>query len=49
MTHTHTRAGTSQDGNKDDLPPLSPPSANEFFAQFLGNQQAMEETLHLIA
>ena len=48
MTRTHSRAGTSQDGNDGDLLPPPPPSANEFFTQFLGNQQAMEETLCLI-
>ena len=48
MTHTRTGAGTSQGGNDDDLPP-PPPTANEFFAQFLGNQQAMEETLRHVA
>ena len=49
MTHTRTRAGTSQGGNDGDLPPPPPPSANEFFAQFLENQRAMEETLRHIA
>ena len=49
MTHTHARAGSSQEGNDGDLPPLPPPSANEFFAQFLGSQRIMEETLCLIA
>ena len=49
MTRTRTRAGTSQGGNDGDLPPPPSPSANEFFAQFLGNQRAMEETLRLIA
>ena len=49
MTHTHARAGSSQEGNDGDLPPLPPPSANEFFAQFLGSQRTMEETLRLIA
>ena len=49
MSHTRTGAGTSQGGNDGDLPPPSPPTANEFFAQFLGNQRAMEETLRHIA
>ena len=49
MTHTRTGAGTSQGGNDDDLPPPPLPSANEFFAQFLGNQRTMEETMCLIA
>ena len=49
MTHTRARVGTSQGGNDGDLPPPPSPSANEFFAQFLGNQRAMEDTLHLIA
>ena len=49
MTRTHARAGTSQGGNDGDLPPPPSPSANEFLAQFLGNQRAMEETLRLIA
>ena len=48
MTRTRTRVGTSQGGNDGDLPPALPPSANEFFMQFLGNQRAMEETLCLI-
>ena len=46
MTRTRAGAGTSQGGNDDDLPPSS---ANEFFAQFLGSQRTMEETLRLIA
>ena len=49
MTRTHAGVGTSQGGNDGDLPPPPPPSVNEFFTQFLGNQRAMEETLHLIA
>ena len=49
MTHTRTGAGTSQGGNDDDLPPPLPPTTNEFFTQFLGNQWAMEETLCHIA
>ena len=49
MTRTRAGAGTSQGGNDGDLPPPSPPSTNEFFVQFLGNQRAMEETLCLIA
>ena len=49
MTRTRAGAGTSQGGNDGDLPPPPPPSTNEFFAQFLGNQRAMEETLCLIA
>ena len=49
MTCTHAGAGTSQGGNDGDLPPPPSPSANEFFAQFLGNQRAMEYTLRLIA
>ena len=48
MTRTRVGAGTSQDGNDGDLPPPPSPSVNEFFAQFLGNQRAMEETLCLI-
>ena len=48
MTLTHAGAGTSQDGNDGDLPPPPSPSANEFFAQLLGNQRAMEDTPHLI-
>jgi len=49
MIRTCTGAGTSQGGNDDDLPPLPPPTMNEFFMQFQGNQQAIEETLHHIA
>ena len=49
MTHTRVGAGSSQECNDGDLPPLPPPSANEFFAQFLGSQRTMEETLCLIA
>ena len=49
MTRTRARAGSSQEGNDGDLPPPSPLSANEFFAQFLGSQRTMEETLRLIA
>ena len=49
MIRTRTGAGTSQGGNDDDLPPPPPPSTNEFFAQFLGSQRTMEETLCLIA
>ena len=49
MTRTRAGAGTSQGGNDGDQPPPPPPFANEFFGQFLGNQRAMEETLHLIA
>ena len=49
MTHTRAGAGTSQGGNDGDFPPPPSPSTNEFFAQFLGNQRAMEETLRLIA
>ena len=37
----------SQDGNSNP-PPLPPPIATEFFAQFLGNQRAMEEMLRNI-
>ena len=49
MTRTYARAGTSQGDNDGDLPPPPPsPSVNEFFAQFLGNQRAMEDTLCLI-
>ena len=47
MTRTRAGAGSSHDGNGDDLPP--PPSAQEFFAQFLGSQRTMEEALRLIA
>ena len=49
MTRTRIGAGNNQGGNDGDLPPPPSPSANEFFAQFLGNQRAMEDTLHLIA
>jgi len=49
MTRTHARAGNSQEGNDSDLPPPPSPSAKEFFAQFLGSQRTMEETLRLIA
>ena len=49
MTRTRAGAGTSQGGNDGDLPPPPSPSGNEFFAQFLGNQRAMEDTLCLIA
>ena len=49
MTRTRVGVGTSQGGNDGDLPPPPSPSVNEFFAQFLGNQRAMEETLRLIA
>ena len=49
MTRTHAGAGSSQAGNDGDLPPPPPPSANELFAQFLGSQRTMEETLRLIA
>ena len=48
MTRTRAGAGSSQEGNDGDLPPPPPLSANELFAQFLGNQRTMEETLHLI-
>ena len=48
MTRTCAGAGSSQEGNDGDLPPQPPPSANEFFAQFLGSQRTMEETLRLI-
>jgi len=49
MTHPHAGAGTSKGGNNGDLPPPPSPSTNEFFAQFLCNQRAMEDTLRLIA
>ena len=49
MTRTRVGVDTSQGGNDDDLPPPPSPSANEFFAQFLGNQRAIEDTLRLIA
>ena len=49
MTHTRTRASTSHGGDDDDLSPPPPPLVNEFFTQFLGNQQAMEEMMRLIA
>ena len=49
MTRTRAGAGNGQEGNDGDLPPRAPPSANEFFAQFLGSQRTMEETLCLIA
>ena len=45
MTRTRAEVGNNQGGNDGDLPPLS---ANEFFAQFLGSQRTMEETLCLI-
>jgi len=49
MPHTCAGASTCQNGCDDgDLPPPSPPSTNEFFTQFLGNQRVMEETLRLI-
>jgi len=48
MTRTRVEAGSSQEGNDGDLPPPPPSSANEFFAQFLGSQRTMEETLRLI-
>ena len=48
MTRTHAGVGTSQGGNDGDLPPSPSPSTNEFFAQLLGNQRAMEDTLRLI-
>ena len=49
MTRTRARAGSNQAGNDGDLPPPPPLSANEFFAQFLGSQRTMAETLRLIA
>ena len=49
MTRTHAGAGNNPGGNNGDLPPPPLPSANEFFAQFLGSQRTMEETLCLIA
>ena len=49
MTRTRAGAGTSQGGNDGDLPPPPSPYVTEFFAQFLKNQRAMEETLRLIA
>ena len=49
MTRTCAGAGTSQGGNDGDLPPPPSPSTNEFFAQFLGNQREMKDTLRLIA
>ena len=49
MTRTRVGANNSQGGNNGDLPPPPPPSTNEFYAQFLGSQRTMEETLHLIA
>ena len=49
MTRTRAGAGNKQEGNDGDLPPPPPPSVNEFFAQFLGSQRTMEETLCLIA
>jgi len=48
MTRTHARANSSQEDNDGDLPPPPPLSPNEFFAQFLGSQRTMEETLCLI-
>ena len=48
MTRTHCQWLTrSQDGNSNP-PPLLPPIAMEFFAQFLGNQRAIEEMLRNI-
>jgi len=49
MTRTRAGAGNSHEGNDGDLPPPPPPFAHEFFAQFLGSQRTMEETLRLIA
>ena len=49
MTRTRARAGNNQEGNDGDLPTPPPLSVNEFFAQFLGSQRTMEETLCLIA
>ena len=49
MTRIRAGASSSQEGNYDDLSPPPPPSTNEFFAQFLGSQRTMEETLRLIA
>ena len=49
MTRTRAGASNNQGGNDGDLPISPSPSANEFFAQFLGNQTAMEDTLRLIA
>ena len=49
MTRTRAGASSSHDGNDDDLPPPPLPSAQEFFAQFLGSQRTMEEALCLIA
>ena len=49
MTRTRAGAGNNHEGNDGDLPPPPPPSMNEFFAQFLGSQRTMEETLRLIA
>ena len=49
MTYTRVRASNSQGGNDGDVPPPPPSSVNEFFAQFLGSQRTMEETLCLIA
>ena len=46
MTRTRAGANNGQGGNDGDLPS---PSANEFFAQFLGSERTMEETLCLIA
>ena len=48
MTRTCAGAGSSQESNDGDLPPSPPLSANEFFAQFLGSQRTMEETMCLI-
>ena len=48
MTRTRAGAGNNHEGNDGDLPPPPPPSMNEFFAQFLGSQRTMEETLCLI-
>ena len=48
MTHTRAGVGNNQGGNDGDLSPLPPPSTNELFAQFLGSQRIVEETLPLI-
>ena len=49
MTRTRAGVGNSQGGNDGDLPPPPSPSMNEFFAQILGSQRTLEETLCLIA
>jgi len=49
MMRTHAGASSSHEGDDGDLPAPPSPSAQEFFAQFLGSQRTMEEALRLIA